>query len=327
MKKLFFFLRRALTDVRNPFRFNVSLKYLSGEDIWPYGLDYSSDGMHDYYKLKEDENGIIMMSHYIDHKSEESNYYSPVKIAHYALGAYNDYLKTGKDIYEIRFKKHLEFLVNNYSKLKIKDSGIVWTTPSTNPKYNIPMDYISAIVQGLVISALARGYELYKDEKYKELAEQALKIFRIPVEQGGILARTKWGNVYEEYPCLPYSHVVNGFIFSLMGLFDLWKICGSVDARLLYLEGIETLNKLLPEWYTKHWSKYDLRDISNNQSINLATHHYHCLHADQLKITYLQTGEEIFDKYYKLTEKQLNNRWVLMSVYFKKFQSLILKIK
>lgn len=325
MKKTLFFIKRAIIDVIKPYRFGVSSNHLKDAQS-PYGLDYSSDGMHAYYNLKDDKDGIIMMSHYIDHQSEETNYYSPVKIAHYALGAYNDYLKTKDSKYLVRFTNHIEFLFFNFTEINVGGRKcVVWTTPSTNSKYEISMHYISAIVQGLVISALSRAFLLYGDSKYQKLSERALMIFSVPVEEGGILADTQWGKIYEEYPCLPYSHVVNGFVFSLIGLYDCWKIGGISQAKALYDEGIASLIKVLPFWYIKRWSKYDLRDLTNGQKINLATHHYQWLHADLLRVVAEQTNDSTIQEYVRITEEQLKNKSYLLFVYLNKFYHLILK--
>lgn len=324
MKKLIFFIRRAFKDFVDPNRFFVSEKYLTSDDVFPYSLDYSTHGMMDYYKLKFDPNRIIMMSHYIDHDSTETNYYSPVKIAHYALASYNDYLKTNDAKFKAHFERHIKYLVDNYKIHRDIPGMIVWTTPSTNPRYGIEMNYISAIVQGLVLSALSRAFLHFKDDSIKTICENALNVFYLNVEDGGILAKTKWGDLYEEYPCIPYSHVVNGFIFALIGLYDFYLISDSKRAIELYKKGIKALKKLMPDWYLKNWSKYDLRDISSNNPINLCTHHYQCLHADLLKSVYLQTRDEAFNDLYNLTERQLKRKVLLANVYFNKFKSLIL---
>lgn len=325
MRRILFFLRRAFIDVVNPFRFGVSVGF--GDDVrFPYGLRYSSDGMHKYYNLKEDSNGIIMMSHYVDHDSEETNYYSPVKIAHYALGAYNDYIATKDDVYVERFNKHIDFLVNSRHELVIDGVNcVIWTTPSTNPKYGIGMHYKSAIVQGLVISALCRASVLNGNPLYRDLVLGALQIFRIPVEKGGVLSKSKWGDFYEEYPCVPYSHVVNGFVFSLIGLYDSWQILKIGLSKELFDAGLKTLRIVFPVWYTYRWSRYDLRDLVNGEPVNYATHHYQCLHADLLAVLYIQTNDDVVLKYQLITEKQLKQKWYLLFVYLNKFRTLIVK--
>lgn len=141
----------------------------------------------------------------------------------------------------------------------------------------------------------------------------------------GGLAKSQWGSFYEEYPAVPYSHVVNGFVFSLIGLHDSWRVLKIDLSKELFDVGVETLIKVLPFWYTSNWSKYDLRDLTNKQNVNLATHHYQCLHADLLRVLYLQSNCEDVLQYQQRTEQQLKNKWYLFLVYVNKFKSLILK--
>lgn len=95
--------------------------------------------------------------------------------------------------------------------------------------------------QGHAISVLARAfYHSGGDQKYLKAALNGLKPFRWVIQccrlrvkkvckicrvvssDGGVLAtflnKYHW---YEEYPTQPASFVLNGFIFSLLGLYDL----------------------------------------------------------------------------------------------------------
>ncbi len=269
----------------------------------PYLLDYTTEGMVDYYDLSIDENGIIMMSHYVDHQSDETHYYSPVKIAHYALGAYNDYLKNKSDESLRMFQTHLDWLVKNSTTESL---GRVWRVPSTNPKYELEMNYISAISQGLVLSVLARGYSESGREDLLLAGEEGLKSLTVSVEDGGLLALSKWGHSFEEYPCLPYSHVMNGFAFCLTGLDDFHRLTGSEEAKRLFDLGLNTFSKMADVWFDGCWARYDLRDLYREELPNLATRHYQYLHADQMIGLYRITGD-VF--YLSLSKKFLRQAW------------------
>jgi hypothetical protein len=131
---------------------------------------------------------------------------------------------------------------------------MVWPTQTRILRYNIPSGHLSAISQGVIISALIRAYLLLNDQNYLDYALKAVNILTIPIENGGLLANSKWGICYEEYPRIPYVHVVNGFIFCLIGLHDLFLITKSNDAQRLYTQGIETLKKMIPEWIVSYRS-------------------------------------------------------------------------
>lgn len=127
--------------------------------------------------------------------------------------------------------------------------------------------WYSAMGQGHAISLLARAYyHSNGDAKYLRAAINGLKPFRVPSRQGGVLAKFmgkyEW---YEEYPTTPASYVLNGFIYSLLGLYDLNATAPrnlSREAGLLYEQGMISLKKMLLMYDTGSGSIYDLRHIT-----------------------------------------------------------------
>lgn len=324
-----YFLNRTLNDIVKPNRFGINKTCIYEGEPFLYSLDYTTEGMVEAYNMRFDDNGIVMMPHYIDHVIEndvkQTHYYSPVKIAHFALGAYNDYIKNNETKQLIKFEKHVNYLINNIELFNEDKNVVIWRTPSSNPKYNIRDDYVSAIVQGLVISALVRAYVMYNDDIYLDVATRAANLLSVPVEDGGVLAVSQWGKSYEEYPSKPYSHVVNGFIFCLIGLKDLHMVSNEESIKDLFETGVETLIKMLDDWILPYWSKYDLVDITRGESVNLATRHYHYLHIDLLQILGLLTNNNIFFRYSDKLSKQMKNPFKQSRIYINKFQKLILK--
>jgi heparosan-N-sulfate-glucuronate 5-epimerase len=126
--------------------------------------------------------------------------------------------------------------------------------------------WLSAMSQGHAISLLSRAYFHSGQTKYLTAAINALKPFRIPSYQGGVLAtflgKFVW---YEEYPTSPHSFVLNGFIYSLLGLYDLHKIAPkeqSKEALALFDQGMVSLKKLLTLFDTGSGTTYDLRHFT-----------------------------------------------------------------
>lgn len=121
--------------------------------------------------------------------------------------------------------------------------------------------------QGHAISLLARAYyHSNGDAKYLRAALNGLKPFRIPSRQGGVFAKFMgkydW---YEEYPTTPASFVLNGFIYSLLGLYDLNATAPknlSHQAGHLFEQGMISLKKMLLMYDTGSGSIYDLRHIT-----------------------------------------------------------------
>lgn len=322
--KAIYFLGRTFNDIVKPNRFGVHSDFKYNGTHFPTAFKYTTKGMEDVYDMTFDENGIIMMPHHIDYKGNESYYHSPVKVAHYALGAYNDYLDSKDEKYLKIFWNYIHFLTTHKEYFKGQKDAVVWNTPSAIPKYDITLDYFSAIVQGIVISALVRAYVFRFEDEYLDMALKATRILQIPVEEGGLLASSEWGISYEEYPCLPYSHVVNGFIFCLIGLNDLYMVSKDSSIGDMLQAGAKTLAKMLEVWILPYWSKYDLADITRGTTINLATRHYQYIHIDQLNIMWLITGDTIFKTYRDLLTRQIKNPITQMKVYKNKFETLIL---
>lgn len=111
--------------------------------------------------------------------------------------------------------------------------------------------WYSAMSQGHAVSLLARAFHHSGgNRKYLRAAVNALKPFSVPSSSGGVLAKfmgtLPW---YEEYPTTPSSFVLNGFIYSLLGLYDLKQISpkskGGREAGLLYDQGMESLKRML----------------------------------------------------------------------------------
>lgn len=142
--------------------------------------------------------------------------------------------------------------------------------------------WLSAMAQGHSISLLSRAfYHSGGNRKYLKAAVNALKPFKLPSSQGGVLA--KFMNIlpfYEEYPSTPSSFVLNGFIYSLLGLYDLHQIApktkGGKEAGILFDQGMESLKKMLPFYDIGSGSVYDLRHVTlGGTSPNIARWDYH----------------------------------------------------
>jgi hypothetical protein len=80
--------------------------------------------------------------------------------------------------------------------------------------------WISALSQSQAISELMRAYEVSGSPVYLHAARHALEPFLHPVPTG---VASLWDGLpwYEEYPAADPDHVLNGFMFSLIGLHDL----------------------------------------------------------------------------------------------------------
>ncbi|XP_062592162.1 D-glucuronyl C5-epimerase B-like [Saccostrea cucullata] len=148
--------------------------------------------------------------------------------------------------------------------------------------------WYSAMGQGQAISLLVRAYIVSKDYKYIEAAGKALNIFDIPSSNGGVTS--KYLNVYnwyEEYPTTPSSFVLNGFMYSLIGLYDLKEIANgriSEKAEQLFNSGMRTLKTMLLMFDSGTGTFYDLRHITAGLAPNRARWDYHKVHINQVEL-------------------------------------------
>lgn len=158
--------------------------------------------------------------------------------------------------------------------------------------------WYSAMGQGQAISLLVRAFIVSKDHKYLDAAERALDLFEVSSADGGVL--TKFAGVYdwyEEYPTTPSSYVLNGFIYSLIGLYDLKEIASGKaadHASKLYNAGMKTLKAMLLMFDSGTGTFYDLRHLSMGLAPNRARWDYHTVHINQLNMLSLIDKDTLF---------------------------------
>ncbi|NWV75427.1 GLCE epimerase, partial [Dasyornis broadbenti] len=148
--------------------------------------------------------------------------------------------------------------------------------------------WYSAMAQGQAMSTLVRAYLLTKEPAFLSAALRATAPFKLPAERRGVRAvfmeRHEW---YEEYPTSPSSFVLNGFMYALIGLYDLKETAGERlgrEAALLFERGLASLKALLPLFDTGSGSVYDLRHFTLGTAPNLARWDYHTTHINQLQL-------------------------------------------
>ena len=205
--------------------------------------------------------------------------------------------------HETQFISAAKWLLNN------QDEAGGWpikvTRRLSNGELVLHPGWYSAMGQGQAISLLTRMYHKTKDNLYLDAAINALNLFSIDSSEGGI--RTYFANKFvwfEEYPTIPSSFVLNGFIYSLFGLYDLKMSCNKEceEANNLFEKGMESLKQLLSLFDTGSGTLYDLRHFSLKSSPNLARWDYHTTHINQLLFLNTILNETVF--------KNTAKRWI-----------------
>jgi hypothetical protein len=252
-----------------------------------YYLDFSEKLK---YKGPFDKNGIPLL----DYKGDIGIRYNPCAIAQYGLGALSHFAKTKS---EDSFKKFLsvaEWLSENLKKLSEKKDVYSWLYDFDIEAYSVKAPWQSALSQGQGISLLVRVHKITGIQKFAMKAEQAFQSFLINVENGGVRRELNNGVIFEEVPSSKPSCILDGFIFSLFGLMDLYVFGANPKAKEQSDAGSETLEKILPQYDMKFWSRADLY---RDKPKMIASTFYHKLHIDQLNTLYRVTGRSIFKDY------------------------------
>lgn len=171
---------------------------------------------------------------------------------------------------------------------------VLVTRKLSNGELVLPPGWYSAMAQGQAMSLLTRMYHATQDSRYLDSAVEALKLFNRNSSENGVrtffVDKFIW---FEEYPTTPSSYVLNGFIYSLFGLYDLSQTCSGIsipacsESIKLFQAGIQSLKNLLPFFDTGSGTIYDLRHFSLKVAPNIARWDYHTTHINQL--LYLNT--------------------------------------
>jgi hypothetical protein len=170
--------------------------------------------------------------------------------------------------------------------------------PHTFP---IEAPWPSAMAQGEAASLLVRAAELLERPELLAEARRAiapLLTTEVPLDGApALVVLTDDGPVLQEYPCNPASHVLNGWIFALWGLYDVAAASGERDgaeAREAFAVGARCLAARLPLYETgRGWSRYDLYP---HPLTNVASPFYHRLHVEQLRALHeLEPRREYLD--------------------------------
>lgn len=245
--------------------------------------------------LKFDSQGIPMVNY------NDKFYYNPVTACQYALFLYDKYID--KEEKEKDFLKVSDFLIKY-----MKEDGSFrygfkyWHYEDLNPGWT------SSMSQGQALSVFSRAYNLTKDFKYIEAGNKALKYMLTPVSQGGVMdnlgyidSRLKDKIFFQEYVNSTPSYTLNGYIFTLIGLYDWSNIATKENkeycniAKDYWDKGIDTLKYILPYYDMGGFTSYDLYFITKKMKPTSADY-YHSVHIEQLNTLYNITKDVYFKR-------------------------------
>lgn len=273
------------------------------------GKFYSLNEISGYYN---DLTGKVNENTLLDEKGIPINVisggkqvYFPISIFQYALGLYDLYLNDNDEIKRKHFLKISNWIIENQKK----DGS--WDCFSPIGYKNMT---VSSMGQGEAISVLARAYLLTKEDKWFNAMEKAMSFMVIEVKNGGTLLINGDDYIFEEYPNLEGSKrsVLNGWIFSLFGVYDYLKLVSDKNIEDIFVRSIKTLKRNIRKYDNKYWSLYD-------QEGRLASPAYHELHIALLLVISEITKDDEF--------KNIANRWKRYSKSnIKKYRAILVKV-
>jgi hypothetical protein len=116
--------------------------------------------------------------------------------------------------------------------------------------------WTSGLSQGTALQVLSRAYSRFKETAYLTAAQQSLGIFQTP-PPSGVRVQTPAGAEYAEYSYAPSDRILNGFIQSLVGLYDYTQITKDTLGQKLFEAGDAEARAETPHYDTGAWSMYD----------------------------------------------------------------------
>ncbi len=214
--------------------------------------------------------------------------YNPITTSQLGLHALSRYARTGKQEYLDISLAQARWLLNRVQPWA--NGSLAWVYDFDLDFYGPKAPWISAMAQGEAVSLLLRIHPFLKDDRCLEVPPRAMIPFSHPVHRGGVMTRFPDGSpFFEEYPTRPPSMVLNGFIFSLIGLYEYASFFQDASAGTLFEEAVRGLRNNLHRYDTGFWNYYDLHPTRR-----LASPMYIRVHIQLLNILTRLTGEAYF---------------------------------
>lgn len=231
--------------------------------------------------------------------------YFPISIFQYALGLWDLYLEKHDENNKKHFLKICDWMIDNQ-----EPSG-AWNCFE-------PIGYkkikYSSMGQGEAVSVLLRAYTLTEDQKWLDSANKAVDFMIIDVKEGGTLSVEGGETIFEEYANTEgdKKSVLNGWIFSLFGIYDYLKVVKDEKIEKIYMQSLNTLSRKLHSYDRKYWSNYDMTG-------RIASPAYHDLHICLLTVLSDITNDPVYQQRAEIWKKYQHSK-------VKKFRAIVKKI-
>jgi hypothetical protein len=208
--------------------------------------------------------------------------YNPTTIAQWAMNNYEYWLHTGDGRAKAEFLSHARWLrdrgMDSYGRFPYR-----WNYPGRG----LRAPWYSCMAQGIGMSVLLRAYVETGEGSFLTAAQKAMRPLTIRTTSGGTASTYRGELWFEEYPDRTVSHVLNGSIFGMYGVYDLVRVTGDPAARSVFSRATGTLASHLGAYERGGAVLYQLS--GTNYAFG-----YHWLHIRQLRSLGLITGDARF---------------------------------
>lgn len=280
-----------MMNIINFYKENFLPRYanLYGMELYNYDIDFNSSILREPYG--DYSKGIFRENQYgYDDKGVfifiENNQimYNPCGVAEYALICFEKWCRneTLNFEYKNKFILQIDWLIKNAT---IDDKYAIWY-------YNYPNEapFFSGISQGMIICVLLRAYQILGDKYYYDLAIKANNFMNVKVEDGGIrCVGNNYDNWYAEGLETPY--ILNGHIYSLLGLWDLYRVSKDENIYTQFMLGVNDIKRNIKEFDLGFYTKY----VAGTPYPSGNSYHY--THITQFKILAKITNDKFFENY------------------------------
>ena len=263
----------------------------------PY-LNFSSRDWNSYPAIKLDKTGLPMfMLHGYGHEQ-------PVTMANFALSMYGKYLEGDKSSLKKFQDATAKLLV-----LQNEDGAFRYEYEYQYYLLEEPYKpgWVSGLAQGTALSVFARAYHKEPNPKYLFAGERALKFMVVPVENGGVMQTMAALDpalnkdiFFDEYPATPSAYTLNGFMFTLLGIYDWSQIPSEQQQHSaeLFRAGVSTLKDILHYYDLGAFTTYDLAHLTYHHAPVMAGW-YHGTHITLLHALASITSDKTLAEYEK----------------------------
>ena len=232
--------------------------------------------------------------------------YHPINIIQYALAHYHLWLDGVSESHD-KYMTCARWLEEN----AVPYAGgrfLAWPYPFPLKWYGVPPGWISGMAQCQAVSVLARAYQSSGSEKTEQVLHGAINCLRYDTNEGGVIARMPDRGPFIEEVChYPYLHILNGFLYSIFGLYEYLQLFRDEELAELLSACVTCVERSLPDYDTGWWSRY-----STGMRWHLAKPSYHWTHVHQLRGLAGLFGNSVFneyaDRWERYAEKALNRR-------------------